>query len=1325
MTMTSNPACHKPTSRAVGAPILTSLPNDAVDFPPFPTYNFSDSGIAAARVIRDVPIVTVRSPPPIVTRHTTDFSAVLYSCGTYVNSASAGHYRATGCAFLVHDLTSKSSFISASKLPNDIAGNNSQVAAASALVSGLEFIISRFHKRALIICHDANTFYFMVGTNSVSKGTRVQHLKVNIRDILLTLDHVYCSLVTANHFLVESQFVCALSHYYATTDGAAPMPPQLASPNCIRMSIPEALLPLLSLELYAPLIDIPVLSLLDERVSECELCGSPYHANPRCVLNSTGESLPRNSIFNKVILPIPITFADSFSNPALIDWSSAPIRLPNTVYVRFLATMLIVGLHDDHMLDAQLALIKLAEIYTYSPFHRQLISKRPHNDVLDADSTDSTTASKIHAKAAMDIRQAALLIEQRQYAKANRYIYREEKINVDDPRIEPSVWRDLHPEGPARSPRLPIFRIPYDPSENKYYHIDRQCIADIISKWDVELAPGFSGFPAAFLIHFCNLTVKHETSDKPNVFFTALVTYVERLASGLLPKIRHLFLQYKGALLNKMPPGGGFKIRNLCMPETFMKLASGSLLNHGIQKALACGALSEHDLGCGIPGGVERFVHAGQISAANGIAVLSLDIKGAYNNVLRSRTWDVLHRIGCPFLTQWFIYCFGECPRVHYIRDMKKSKEYSEFVRNPNLRTFLLCIGYGQGENLAGFYYSITQRSYIIEFLSRWTHTKILYNTILDDGALHVPPEDHSQLMSILKDLVATLTAGNLCLTMNKSELFCMTLTATITQAAAACEIGLSCSDSLFVLCRIPIGRPEAIASFICKTYFPKIDRAHERFLHLHGVTQFLKYERFNTFYIFLRSCLVSKCSYWMRCLHPDDSAGIMLHVDSILGSLLLLLYPPPLHHPETLLHKQMHGISRRIEELSLSKQGLGLVRGVSVLHIAYFASVSEAYQYIVSVMSVVGLPVESSVFDYLRPVVDAIQVRNPKGIAIDFYSLQEDEAVSHLQYKLSTGIQEADRANILSDLPLTIHRQAFRGSNETYSCLPFNSAARDVTKKGALRDQVFRFAFARRSLRPIFSQSTCKCGTILDPTGSHILYCRESRLFQALHTALLDAIVGWMQAYIKKHSPSAYRIVTERGDDGDCHKCWVRHYYAITKGPKLGKRADAILFHESDQLRPFLLDVTSVMQSADSEGTRALSDSSEVGPLEASELGPMLDRAYQNKMHTYAGFHAVPLAKIVPLVIGRSGMIHPSTLLFFDAFICNAHVPCLTQAPTGDRLSILHTIMNALQDTVAISFKNKYDEDCADAAVSLFPLQVAISNMNENTGDTPAHIAR
>jgi hypothetical protein len=148
-------------------------------------------------------------------------------------------------------------------------------------------------------------------------------------------------------------------------------------------------------------------------------------------------------------------------------------------------------------------------------------------------------------------------------------------------------------------------------------------------------------------------------------------------------------------------------------------------------------------------------------------------------------------------------------------------------------------------------------------------------------------------------------------------------------------------------------------------------------------------------------------------------------------------------------------------------------------------------------------------------------------------------------------------------------------------------------------------------------------------------------------------------------------------------------------------------------------------MTSAYSERARAPAGPSDGDLVEASELGPMLDKAYQTKMDNYAGFHNVPLAKIVPLVVGRSGMIHPSTLLFFDYFICQAHVPCLTQAPTGDRLSILHTIMNALQDTVAISFKIKYDEDCTDAVMARFPLQTATSDICKNTGGTPAYNAR
>ena len=45
-------------------------------------------------------------------------------------------------------------------------------------------------------------------------------------------------------------------------------------------------------------------------------------------------------------------------------------------------------------------------------------------------------------------------------------------------------------------------------------------------------------------------------------------------------------------------------------------------------------------------------------------------------------------------------------------------------------------------------------------------------------------------------------------------------------------------------------------------------------------------------------------------------------------------------------------------------------------------------------------------------------------------------------------------------------------------------------------------------------------------------------------------------------------------------------------------------------------------------------------------------------KTATYSGSHRIPLTKIIHIVIGKSVMIHPSTLLFFNFFICNAHSP-------------------------------------------------------------------
>ena len=55
--------------------------------------------------------------------------------------------------------------------------------------------------------------------------------------------------------------------------------------------------------------------------------------------------------------------------------------------------------------------------------------------------------------------------------------------------------------------------------------------------------------------------------------------------------------------------------------------------------------------------------------------------------------------------------------------------------------------------------------------------------------------------------------------------------------------------------------------------------------------------------------------------------------------------------------------------------------------------------------------------------------------------------------------------------------------------------------------------------------------------------------------------------------------------------------------------------------------------------------------------------------------------------------------------------MPSLSQPPTSDRLSLLHAIMNALHDTVAVFFKYKYMDASAAQAISVFPLEVVLSS--------------
>ena len=77
------------------------------------------------------------------------------------------------------------------------------------------------------------------------------------------------------------------------------------------------------------------------------------------------------------------------------------------------------------------------------------------------------------------------------------------------------------------------------------------------------------------------------------------------------------------------------------------------------------------------------------------------------------------------------------------------------------------------------------------------------------------------------------------------------------------------------------------------------------------------------------------------------------------------------------------------------------------------------------------------------------------------------------------------------------------------------------------------------------------------------------------------------------------------------------------------------------------------------------------------------------------------------------------------DYFICNAHSPPLDQAPTGDRLSFLHAVMNALQDTVAMSFRHAYESEMRRSAMQQFPFQVLLASESVPTASASDTVIR
>jgi hypothetical protein len=311
---------------------------------------------------------------------------------------------------------------------------------------------------------------------------------------------------------------------------------------------------------------------------QCENCGCPSHHTSQCFMIRKHPSM---SSYTREKPIRRAAFCESFLHPEDIDWDAAPAVMDDHTFVQFLGTMFSLATRSETILQAYKGLILLCEHYYFSPLRSKLLKKkiqvRPDSDGPCLDNEKLHESEELAKKLHM----FAKIAHVRKWGRAMSYVHKTERINPLDPRVI-NEWNAIHPPSPTEADEL---YLEYNHSHFEVFQIDRHTLSKKIDSWDITKSSGLNGFPPAFLIHFNNLTAKLETDDNVNTYFTSLVLFIKNLASGKAFELREVALNYKGALLNKLPAHVGFKVRNLGMSDVFHRLAAYSVLLRSIGPA--------------------------------------------------------------------------------------------------------------------------------------------------------------------------------------------------------------------------------------------------------------------------------------------------------------------------------------------------------------------------------------------------------------------------------------------------------------------------------------------------------------------------------------------------------------------------------------------------------------------------------------------------------------------------------------------------------------------------------------------------------------------
>ena len=389
----------------------------------------------------------------------------------------------------------------------------------------------------------------------------------------------------------------------------------------------------------------------------CTACKCPSHIANNCYL-ANAESFPARSIFCRLQPARPPSFAEQLSNPALIDWASAPACISFENYTRFIVVCVSSLRREDNAEAALHALATFAKTYRYLNGHISRAKAPKPRDPVACSQPESAASLEQLAKNA---KAAARLARDFHFHDAMKMMDRQQPVSPQSPEAMQQLG-SLYPRRVADA-NIPTCM------PNGRCCFDRQIIHRYVRSRSATSSPGVSGFGFSWIQLFASLTAAQEDDEHPDPNWTQFCAFIEDLACGSLTWLRHWATDLKGCLFNKNPEGAAVKLRNLGIAETFVRIASYMVMQEALPQCHLLNLISDFDFGVAVPGGCEKFVKAAQVAAELGCTLVSCDMEKAFNNVLRKDIWETVRYINCPTLTSWFCFFYHDAPRVHFAAD--------------------------------------------------------------------------------------------------------------------------------------------------------------------------------------------------------------------------------------------------------------------------------------------------------------------------------------------------------------------------------------------------------------------------------------------------------------------------------------------------------------------------------------------------------------------------------------------------------------------------------------------------------------------------------